>query len=386
MIGIALNRPLYGDKPDPPIKRPSFRGIHVFVSGSTLGVVPPGSSRRRALQLRRHRVGGREEVRVRRALGARDVREREDEPAGRDRRHLAHARRSTPSARRRGRRASTAAIEPATYTDEDIARLDAIYAGRAGRAAPSRGTGRTSNVGDALPPMAKGPLTTTDMIVFHAGGYGFVPYAPCANRIAYKNRQRIAPFYVKNEYGDPGRRAARALGLGLGAGDRQPDGLRLRGDARLLAVALPHRLDGRRRLARPPEQRDPQVQLHRRQPRHHRRGRRQARSRTAAASSTSRCAGTNQRDTVTCPGPRHGRAAEPRARAGRAARRRRPTCASRRPNGWPATASSCASGRARTRTERQGSGSFRSTQRHAGRGVRVLGPTALAGRARFRAV
>ena len=59
------------------------------------------------------------------------------------------------------------------------------------------------NVGDSLPPMAKGPLTTTDMIVFHAGGYGFVPYAPCTNRIAYKNRQRIAPFYVKNEYGIP---------------------------------------------------------------------------------------------------------------------------------------------------------------------------------------
>jgi hypothetical protein len=41
------------------------------------------------------------------------------------------------------------------------------------------------------------------MIVFHAGGYGFVPYAPSSNRIAYKNRQRIAPFYIKNEYGIP---------------------------------------------------------------------------------------------------------------------------------------------------------------------------------------
>src|SRR3546814_1964763 len=51
--------------------------------------------------------------------------------------------------------------------------------------------------------MAKGPLTETDMIVFHAGGYGFVPYAPCSNRIAFKNRRRIAPFYVKNEYGIP---------------------------------------------------------------------------------------------------------------------------------------------------------------------------------------
>src|SRR5690606_20973546 len=34
MISIGLNRPLYGDRPDPPVKRPSFRGIHVFVSGS----------------------------------------------------------------------------------------------------------------------------------------------------------------------------------------------------------------------------------------------------------------------------------------------------------------------------------------------------------------
>jgi hypothetical protein len=41
------------------------------------------------------------------------------------------------------------------------------------------------------------------MIVFHAGGYGFVPYEPCSNRIAYANRQRIAPFYVQNEFGVP---------------------------------------------------------------------------------------------------------------------------------------------------------------------------------------
>ncbi len=59
------------------------------------------------------------------------------------------------------------------------------------------------NVGDVITPKAKGPLTETDMIVFHAGGYGFVPYEPCSNRIAYQNRQRIAPFYVKNEYGIP---------------------------------------------------------------------------------------------------------------------------------------------------------------------------------------
>src|ERR1700748_203951 len=35
MIVVALNRPLYGDPPDKSLRRPSFRGIHVFVSGST---------------------------------------------------------------------------------------------------------------------------------------------------------------------------------------------------------------------------------------------------------------------------------------------------------------------------------------------------------------
>ena len=34
MIAIGLNRPLYEDQPAERVKRPSFRGIHVFVSGS----------------------------------------------------------------------------------------------------------------------------------------------------------------------------------------------------------------------------------------------------------------------------------------------------------------------------------------------------------------
>jgi hypothetical protein len=93
-------------------------------------------------------------------------------------------------------------IQPATYTDDDIARLDAIYAAEQVRGAEPRWW-EDVEVGDAIGPMAKGPLTTTDMIVFHGGGYGFTPYTPCANRMAYENRQRIAPFYVKNEYGVP---------------------------------------------------------------------------------------------------------------------------------------------------------------------------------------
>ena len=94
------------------------------------------------------------------------------------------------------------AIEPAFYSDEDIAKIDAIYEREAPRGKDIRWW-EDVEIGQDLRPMAKGPLTETDMIVFHAGGYGFVPYAPSANRIAYENRQRIAPFYVKNEYGIP---------------------------------------------------------------------------------------------------------------------------------------------------------------------------------------
>jgi acyl dehydratase len=41
------------------------------------------------------------------------------------------------------------------------------------------------------------------MIVFHSGGYGFVPYGLKTGRMAYLNRKRIAPFYIDNAYGVP---------------------------------------------------------------------------------------------------------------------------------------------------------------------------------------
>jgi acyl dehydratase len=201
MIGIALNRPLYGDKPDPPIKRPSFRGIHVFVSGSSwewFRPVRPGDEL--------YSFGGTESVVEKKSeFAERSVlvtfasvkMNQRAEIVAISRTLAIHTERKT--AREKGK---YSAIEPATYTEEDLERLDAIYAAEQARGADPR-YWEDVNVGDALPPMAKGPLTTTDMIVFHAGGYGFVPYAPCANRIAYKNRQRIAPFYVKNEFGIP---------------------------------------------------------------------------------------------------------------------------------------------------------------------------------------
>jgi acyl dehydratase len=201
MIPIALNRPLFADKPEKKVKRPSFRGIHVFVSGSTwewYRPIYPGDSL--------YSFGGTWSVEEKKSeFAERSVlvtyasvkMNQRAELVAMSRTLAIHTERKT--AREKGK---YSAIDPATYTDDDIAKLDEIYAAEQARGSEPRWF-EDVNVGDALPPMAKGPLTGTDMIVFHAGGYGFVPYAPCTNRIAYKNRQRIAPFYVKNEYGIP---------------------------------------------------------------------------------------------------------------------------------------------------------------------------------------
>lgn len=201
MISIGLNRPLYGDPPKERVKRPSFRGIHVFVSGSTWNWYRPMYA---GDQL--YSFGGTESVEEKRSeFAERSVfvtyvsvkMNQRAEIVAISRTLAIHTERKT--AREKGK---YAAIEPATYTDEDIAKLDEVYAAEHVQGAETRWW-EDVTVGEAITPMAKGPLTQTDMIVFHAGGYGFVPYAPCSNRIAYKNRQRIAPFYVKNEYGVP---------------------------------------------------------------------------------------------------------------------------------------------------------------------------------------
>ena len=66
-------------------------------------------------------------------------------------------------------------IEPASYTDADIEEIDRIYAQEEVPGAEKRWW-EDVEVGEELRPMVKGPLTVTEIIAFHAGGYGFVPY------------------------------------------------------------------------------------------------------------------------------------------------------------------------------------------------------------------
>jgi hypothetical protein len=201
MMPIALNETLHGDKPTEPVKRPSFRGIHVFVSGSSWHWYRPIHLGDQIFSF-----GGIESVVEKRSEFAErsllmtyafvKVNQRAEIVAV-SRTLAIHTERK--KAREKGK---YSAIEPATYTDEDLAKLDEIYAAERRRGAETRWW-EDVEVGEVLQPMAKGPLTQTDMIVFHSGGYGFVPYELVSNRLAHQNRKRIKPFYVKNEHGIP---------------------------------------------------------------------------------------------------------------------------------------------------------------------------------------
>lgn len=59
-------------------------------------------------------------------------------------------------------------LDPATYNDDDLARIGAVYAAEKGRGA-ARLYWEDVQMGVSLGQMAKGPLTTTDIVNFHAG-------------------------------------------------------------------------------------------------------------------------------------------------------------------------------------------------------------------------
>ncbi|HEY6530917.1 MAG TPA: MaoC family dehydratase N-terminal domain-containing protein [Acidimicrobiales bacterium] len=90
-------------------------------------------------------------------------------------------------------------VERATYTDDDVERLDALYAAESVRGAEHLSIDEVE-VGARLGPIAKGPLSVTDILSWHTGtGWGMFGGGP--SKIAYQNRQRIPKFYTRNEQG-----------------------------------------------------------------------------------------------------------------------------------------------------------------------------------------
>jgi acyl dehydratase len=98
-----------------------------------------------------------------------------------------------------GRAAKNKTLERASYTDDELAQYDAYYAAEQVRGRTPR-LAADVEVGEQLGPIAKGPISITDMVAWHAGvGWGM--YGGGGSKIAYQNRMRVPKFYVKNELG-----------------------------------------------------------------------------------------------------------------------------------------------------------------------------------------
>ena len=201
MVG-HVKTPMKGDPMPDEIKKATkglFRGIHVYVSGGTWDWYRPlypgdriySFAGEESLEVKKSEFAGESVIQVRRDVAM----NQRAEVVGVYR--ILRVLTERKESRSRGK---YAAIEPAHYTDDDYERIDAIYEAEQPRGADPR-YWEDVKVGDELDPMVKGPTTMTEMIAFHAGGYGFVPYGLRSSRLGYKNRNRIAPFYIKNEQG-----------------------------------------------------------------------------------------------------------------------------------------------------------------------------------------
>ncbi len=87
------------------------------------------------------------------------------------------------------------------YSDDEIAEIDELYAAESSRGSEPRFF-EDVEVGDLLQPLAKGPLTVTDIIAEHLGrGMGHYGHGPL--KYWWTGRQRMSGFYSKNEHGVP---------------------------------------------------------------------------------------------------------------------------------------------------------------------------------------
>lgn len=94
-----------------------------------------------------------------------------------------------------------ASIERQVWTDELLAEVEACYADEARQGAEIL-TIEQVNVGEPLQRIAKGPLTTTDIISMHMGmGWGGYGQGPL--RLAYEHRRKMRAFYTPDEFGVP---------------------------------------------------------------------------------------------------------------------------------------------------------------------------------------
>jgi acyl dehydratase len=199
-----LRSPMRGDPLDPELARKGkglFRGVHVFVSGADkywYRPIFPGDALRgyggiSGVEVKPSEFAGRSVIRY-----TKNVRLN---PRG-EIAFISQVRAIFTERKAATEKRKYAAIEPAVYTEEDIARFDAIYASEQRRGAVPR-YWEDVEIGEKLPTYCKGPLTVTELVVFHAGGYGIMEYGLGGSRMWWKNRNRVPTFYIRNEYGVP---------------------------------------------------------------------------------------------------------------------------------------------------------------------------------------
>lgn len=204
MIINCLANPTYGEPIPEEIKQKTkglFSGVHVFVSGQSTEWYKPiyvgdelyGFHGTESVEEKKSEFAERSVIRI-----GRNVRINQRGEIVAINRMLA-----IMTERKKSReRAKNMTIEPASYTDDDIAKLDEIYAAEQRRGAETRYF-EDVEVGEPLPKMAKGPFTLTDIISFHSGGSQLRPYGWGPSRLWHQTRQRIPKFFIKNEMGIP---------------------------------------------------------------------------------------------------------------------------------------------------------------------------------------
>ena len=163
--------------------RPVYPDDQVFVERSTSDIV-----------LKDHSSfsGGRTVTEIYRDLFV----DRAGTPVGRREEHYLSAERE--GTKKAGRYAGT---ERQTYTPEDIAKVDAVYAAEQLRGPIAR-YWEDVEEGEALTPVAKGPLTMVDIISMHMGmGLSSSGIGPLG--LGYRQRRKMPAFYVPDRYGVP---------------------------------------------------------------------------------------------------------------------------------------------------------------------------------------
>ena len=94
-----------------------------------------------------------------------------------------------------------AGVERHTYTEQDIAEIDAVYAAENRRGNDVR-YWEDGTTGDEVTPVAKGPLSMVDIISMHMGmGLSSSGIGPLG--LGYAHRKKMPAFYVPNKYGVP---------------------------------------------------------------------------------------------------------------------------------------------------------------------------------------